>query len=421
MEEKTFCPNCGSENVGSSRFCMICGSALPTAPVATHVPGITPEKEPMVEETMPKTVENTPKEEVEAVFVATNDEPAVPEMMFEVPVAPAYPIYEREIHVERQPEPMPPKKEMTENIPAIPAKKKSRHIGAKIFAVLFAIILFATGFIPTILYPVHEMLDEDNLRSAVEKADIYKIVEDLIDGEDVGDFIVDNVHVKMQGKLNPSEKQVKKLLQNEDIKEFLADKLVDFATDIKEDNGDGELTSRDVYEFVKDNRDAISTAVGYTLRDAELELIEEQLDKDEFDISLDTVREKYPEVSEYVTFAVSDVGLYCAYGIVILFALIIFLICLKCVPVALKTVGIVFFINGGIALLIKPAFSVTAKILKGTLGKYDSLITSLGAPLLNGFVMIGLMFVCAGAAMIVINIIVSLITKLVAKIKAKRA
>ena len=37
------------------------------------------------------------------------------------------------------------------------------------------------------------------------------------------------------------------------------------------------------------------------------------------------------------------------------------------------------------------------------------------------FVMIGLMFVCAGAAMIIINIIVSLITKLVAKIKAKRA
>ena len=78
-------------------------------------------------------------------------------------------------------------------------------------------------------------------------------------------------------------------------------------------------------------------------------------------------------------------------------------------------------IIGGIALLIRPAFAVVARILGDTLGKYDSLITSLGAPLLNGFVMIGLIFVCAGAAMIIINIIVSLITKLVAKIKAKRA
>lgn len=416
MEEKIFCQNCGSENTATSRFCMICGSALSVAPTVAPVPETEPEKEPEIVESVPETVEEIP--------VVTDEEvPAVHETIFETPIIPAKPDYESEPAVEPVPEPKKQKKEKVniDQQKAMP-KKKSRHIGAKIFAALFAIILFATGFIPTILYPVHEMLDEDNLRSAVEKADIYKIVEDLLGGEDVGDFIIDNVHAKMKDKLNPSEKQVKKLLQNEDIKAFVADKLVDFATDLKEDNGDGEITSRDIYEFIRDNRDAISTAVGYTLRDAELGLIEEQLDKDGMEnFSLDSVREKSPEIFEYVSFALSDVGLYCSFGVVVFFALIIFLICLKCVPVALKTVGIVFFVNGGIALLIRPAFAVVARILGDTLGKYDSLITSLGAPMLDGFVMIGLIFVCAGAAMIIINIIVSLITKLVAKIKAKRA
>ncbi|MBR5253070.1 MAG: zinc ribbon domain-containing protein [Clostridia bacterium] len=420
MEEKIFCQNCGSENVSTSKFCMICGSTL-TAPAAVLVPEIEPQKEPEVVETVPETVEEAPAADVNEVAQA-EEEPAVPETMFETPVIPVAPAAVPVPEVEPVPEPKKQKKEKTNKNQQKPAeKKKSRHIGAKIFAALFAIILFVVGFIPTILYPVQEMLDEDNLRAAVEKADIYKIAKDLLGGEDVGDFIVENVHVKMQDKLNPTEKQVKKLLQNEDIKEFVADKLVDFASDIKEENGDGELTNRDIYEFIKDNRDDISTAVGYTLTDAELELIEEQLDKDGIDISIDAVREKYPEVSEYATFALSDEGLYCAFGIVIFFELIIFLICLKCVPVALKTVGIVFFINGGIALLVRPAFAVTAKIMGDTLGKYDELVTSLGAPILDGLITIGLVFVCAGAAMIIINIIVSLITKLVNKIKAKRA
>ncbi len=423
MEEKIFCQNCGSENTGGSKFCLMCGATLPAAPAVVPVPEFEPEKEMTVEDIAPADeVETVPTfEDTMPLYeeaVTQPKEETVPETMFEMPPYPAHPMYEKQY---TQPEPAPVQ-QRRERAEAPAQNKQSRHIGAKIFAALFAVILFVAGLIPTLLYPISNMLDEDNIRDAVEEADIYKVVSDLLDGEDVGDFIVDNVHTKMQGKLNPTEKQVKKLLADDDIKEFLADKLVDFATDIIEDNGDGEITSRDIYEFIRDNRDAISTAVGYTLTSEELSLIEEQLEKDGMkDISIDAVREKYPDEAEYVSFALSDVGLYCSFGVVILFALIIFLICIKCVPVALKTVGIVFLVNGGIALLVKPAFAVVAKILSDVLGPYTSLVNSLGAPLLEGFVTIGLVFVCAGAALIIINIIVSLITKLVNNIKAKRA
>ena len=422
MEEKIFCQNCGSENVGGSRFCLMCGCELKATPAPTPIPTEKqPEENPA--ENAPVAPEETPAETNAAdeapaiVYDAVNAPEEIPTTMFEEFPAPA-----------PQPEAIPPveKKQKKEKKPVnatpAPTQKPKRHIAAKIFAALFGLILLVVGLLPTVLYPVHQMLNEDNIRHAIEEADIYEIIEDLLDGEDVGDFIVDSVHVKMQGKLDPSKKQIKKLLADEDIKEFLADKLVDYATDILEDNGDGEITSREIYKFVKDNRDAISEAIGYELTDTELNLLKEQLDKDGVDkYSLSIVREENTKIFEYVSYAVSDLALYLSCGVVLLFAIIIFLICLKCVPVALKTVGIVFFINGGIALLVKPAYAIVMKIFDDDLGKFTSLIEAIGKPFFDGMLFVGFVFVCAGAAMIFINIVISLVTKIVNNVKAKRA
>ena len=117
MEEKIFCQNCGSENTGNSRFCMICGNTLPTTatPLAVNVPEIEPEKEPEVAKTVSETTSNAPLRKPGAFELGESlgEEPAIPETMFEAQPVHVYSAFENEQQTEEWPA---PKKELRVNI-----------------------------------------------------------------------------------------------------------------------------------------------------------------------------------------------------------------------------------------------------------------------------------------------------------------
>ncbi len=406
MEKKTFCQECGTPNEAGAKFCCSCGQELQV--IIIPEPRITP-------------VTSKTAEETNADTPASIVDNTIPPSMFEknpqLDPDSNKSLEPKTAHIQRkEPNSHSNREPKTNNVVY---SKPKKYIASKIFAALLGLLLLVSGLFPTVLFPLHATLEEDSIRDAIEAADVYEVVEDLLDGEDVGDFIVDSVHVKMQSKLSPSEKQIKKLLKDEDIKEFVADKIVDYATDILENNGDGEITSREIYRFVKDNRDAISDAIGYELKDSELDALKEQLDKSNMDdYSLDTVREKNEDIFNYISYAVSDITLYLSCAVVAIFVVLIFIICSKCIPVALKTVGIVFFINGGIAVLVNPAYMIVMKIMEDNLGRFTSLIDAVCKPFFNGILIVGLVFICAGAVMMIVNLIINLVRKHLNKSRA---
>lgn len=86
-----------------------------------------------------------------------------------------------------------------------------------------------------------------------------------------------------------SERDIRKLLKENFVVEFVEEKVKDYTSDLFYNNGDGKIDADEIVELLEDNRRSIEKLTNYSLTDADLKSIEKNLEKnidwDAFELS----------------------------------------------------------------------------------------------------------------------------------------
>lgn len=249
--EKKFCEQCGAEIIGAGKFCMKCGTPVPAdkEPEAAAVQGHKAGTEEIVQQPVANTAVR--QEAVNGGNVGTAQATLVPE-----------------------------------NVPTFKYKKCSA--GATVFAVILCIFAFVAGVAANAMYFVKDFTSETVVKEVVQETvkelDIQKVGTELlskveIDGvemkdDDLTGMIVENL---AKSDMHVTEEEVSQLLEEQFIKDFLADKANDYVDDFLNETGTGVITEKELAELVKDNKEVIEDTLDITIEEEDIDKIEEYL------------------------------------------------------------------------------------------------------------------------------------------------
>lgn len=285
---KRFCRQCGGQIGMEDKFCLFCGAKQPES-----VRAVIPAESAVSRAENVAEAANVPAES--AVSQAENAAEAA-----SVPVESAvseYNLYDNTEAVTQDfsgdmPTEQPSVQAETAQIAVVEKKQGGaagffRHFGSVIFCLLgmsFAIALIS-------IIAVRSTLAEESITAAVEGIDIAELpVGEFIDmaGLSSGlnidgdatfaELIYNNLSEKQKDRYNITKRDVEKIMENEKIKELVAEKLSELGSVLIGKSSDDEIFASDeILRFIKKNSDEIESEIGYTLSEFDYEVIEENL------------------------------------------------------------------------------------------------------------------------------------------------
>ena len=199
----------------------------------------------------------------------------------------------------REPEPTPPPApvSVTEQIPApMPvqneekAKPKKKVSGGKIFgASLVSLLTMVFLLLFTVLLAVKVGVNGSIVRRRAEKLNAKTTLTAECDGKELSKTLYDSLGFRTATRGAANEEGFKRFMLNTDFREYagrVAEGYLDFIID-----GDGSnpsITSEDfVNDFIKANKKSIVKEFEYDLTDDDYDLLQHNLDKDDFTDTLD--------------------------------------------------------------------------------------------------------------------------------------
>ncbi len=159
---------------------------------------------------------------------------------------------------------------------------KTVSIGAKIASVFLSILLVAITFAISMLVVFKVTFSEENTAaiasSFAEDITDVKLGQLLGEDEDVtlDEYIYDQFDTTYQ--LFVSERDIRKLLKENFVSEFIVEKVEDYTSDLFYNNGRGKLEADEIIGLLEGNNKAIEKATGYALTDADLNNLEVSLE-----------------------------------------------------------------------------------------------------------------------------------------------
>lgn len=296
---------------------------------------------------------------------------------------------------------------------AKPAKTVST--GAKVASVFLSILLVTITFAISMLIVFKATFSEKNTAaiasSFAEDITDVKLGQLLGEDEDVtlDEYIYDQFDTTYQ--LFVSERDIRKLLEENFISEFIVEKVEDYTSDLFYNNGRGTLDADEIIELLDDNSKTIEKATGYALTDADLnnleESLEDSIDWDDLKLSTYTTGNI---VFSTLRVAFSPAVLVILSIIACLLTLWIFVIC-KSKKYAFCCVGIDLLITGILNGIFALATFIIATPLKELLSFLSDAIDKLFVPARSCALLEALAFGGIGLLILIVIKLINTISK----------
>lgn len=384
--------------------------------------------EPIAEaaEPIPETLEETVKETVAEV---APEQPAY--VQPEIPAQPVYtqsaqpvytapvqqPVYQQPVYqqpVYQQPVTKEPKK-----------KKKKLGFGRRLLAFFLTLLLLVFGIIAILYFSLKSCLTPDNLRDAFAETENLSELEigkfiggDVDDDTTLAEYILDQIPAE-QKRMYPelTEKNIKKLLDNEEVQEMLTDTFGDVIGYFTGESEDLEIDADKLIDSLKDNEELIEKYTGKKLVKEDFDEIREtvkDINENELADIAEEADDDYRTALKITRFVFSDIGMYIVIGIVALLALLIILACGTFFDSSFMHIGFAGILAGGLYF-----FGVkfgTDKVIEIIEDDIDENVLELVQNLIfDNLETKGLIVLCAGGALFVLGIIWKIVRKAVSK------
>ena len=256
------------------------------------------------------------------------------------------------------------------------SKKKKRGFGIRLVTILLGIIT-AVFLLVFIVYS--SVLDTVSVKGLsdiigeipIEKIEVGSIVKNIeADGVDtskveddatVTELVLDLIPQENKDKYGITEESIEKVLSDPNVKNFISDKLSDYVDSFGTDISVG-VSKDEILELVKSSKDEIQEATGYTIKDSDLDFIEEKLDEVEIEsYELPRVQNEIPDGLRFLTEGITGWGKWAVLGLTGLFALLILLCNINQIRFGFRALSLIMIIDGFLlcaaALVSKIGFS----------------------------------------------------------------
>lgn len=256
------------------------------------------------------------------------------------------------------------------------SKKKKRGFGIRLVTILLGIITAAFLLVFIVYSSVLDTVSVKGLSDIIgeipiEKIEVGSIVKNIeVDGVDtskveddatVTELVLDLIPQENKDKYGITEESIEKVLSDPNVKNFISDKLSDYVDSFGTDTSVG-VSKDEILELVKSSKDEIQEATGYTIKDSDLDFIEEKLDEVEIEsYELPRVQNEIPDGLRFLTEGITGWGKWAVLGLTGLFALLILLCNINQIRFGFRALSLIMIIDGFLlcaaALVSKIGFS----------------------------------------------------------------
>ena len=338
-----FCSNCGTRLNEGARFCHGCGAAVSPAPEPVPQPAPIPQPVPapvFQPEPMPQPV------------------PAPVPQPEPMPQPVPAPVPQPEPMPQPAPEPVPapkpvqpPKQKKTWTRPA----NSPRTAGA----VVLCVLIFLCSFLSIVLLNVQSLTSQDILEQSLEEMvlnlDLTRIqASDVLSnaepGTSVAELIAQEIEKSYVVEVDVDEDDVQEFLEESSFLPFIAEKISEYADDIRNDRRGTGITERELENLLWENEDEIEDLVGMPLTQTDVDNVVAKADTQGLMKSLraKTLKNDIPVAYSALQIALSEITVIVLVVLMILMALLVAKIYKWNIFQACGSVGTVLTVSGGI-------------------------------------------------------------------------
>lgn len=161
--------------------------------------------------------------------------------------------------------------------------KKKTNNGAingrrETIAVTLCVLMSIIAILASLMFLLRASVSEEAVQSAMNKAfdDFADIpIGSLVDEEEdttISEFVYSMLEEKYQSQIG--KKNLRKLLNEEFVQDFVAEKMNDYLSDALYDNGRGKIKIDEIMELLEDNGEKIQKLTGFPMSEYNLDYIQ---------------------------------------------------------------------------------------------------------------------------------------------------
>lgn len=272
---------------------------------------------------------------------------------------------------------------------------------------ILCVLLCLISVLTITLLAVRNITSEEQLKASVERVleevDLTEmpasdLIADADSDESVAAYIAREIKRNYVVDVDIEEEDVQKFLEDSTVVDFLAEKLSSTADNIRYDSLRATITKDDVEDLMWDNKKQIEKLVGVELKQADVDSVLDNLEREGVFENLETVNIKEFEPAAYagVQVLLSNVTLIVMFALILLLCVLIVLcykwnVCRSC-----GSVGVTLMVSGGIFLLLCGASYVLTMA-------WSSMISYLIRMAVNSSLISAVIFFVVGAIMVAVD------------------
>ena len=215
--------------------------------------------------------------------------------------------------------------------PPVIKKKKGRTVGSVLLSILLTLVLLVFGIYTSVALSVRHMVSLESITAILTDMKIADTRVDYFVGGDEGTTLAEFIHSELSGQYaeNITVRNLKKLIDSEVIKSFVAELLYGYVEDVFGKEGSGIISNDRLEEFFEDYSDEINDVLDYNIKSSAYDNVVTYIDEEfglEDEYNFVHIREGNEEVLGYIALAGSYPVLYICAGLCILYVLLLLIV-----------------------------------------------------------------------------------------------
>lgn len=288
------------------------------------------------------------------------------------------------------------------------ANKKKEAVASVILSIFVSLLLILLGVAASAVFIVRQGLTQSAIESAVSKVEFAELKTGALSGsgnkkETLPELIYDSLSPQIQADMADRDATIatiEDIVEEDYVRDFVAEKVNDYVTDILTDSGDGEITADEVVSFLKDNKKDLESLFNndYHFTDADFDEVEEYLTQNKIldDYRFSKIRRTNRSTFDMIQRFSSYVVLAILLGLCVLFAVCLFFINRKSGK-AMIFIGISFVVIGILDCAFGIGINQFAKVLNDLVELGKGFYTTLLAPVKRTSFIVGGSVIAIGA------------------------
>ena len=454
------CENCGTPIESDALFCIKCGTKVESTPAIPVQPKAVPVPQPVPDFNDSKPIENNqnisngesladilPEEIKNPAVISRENQPSFTDITanstdYNTAIDNAFPqnTAQPTIHIDGS------KQDVESNSILQPAEKKkvsAKSVFTVILSVFLCIVLFGSTIGAELVLIVRQSVTSESIKSSIEKIDVSKIYvpstvvqktqsafssSDLqseskntsensskvskAEKQTLPEYIMSIYDEEILNEYDIDEKKIEKLLEQDFVKDFVAEKVGGYADDLIKKTSEGELSTKEVVRFIEKNTDKIKDVTGYKVEQEDFDKITAFLDDNKVleNVSVASVSEQSPILIGVVRTAFSYFTFAALVVVALLLIFALFMLNKRSISNTAFYAGSSVFCAGGVLLVIGLMSSFVDNIVAKLLGDMAGIITPLLQPVYSGFVLAGIVTAGIGAILLIVSIAFSFLS-----------